>query len=535
MAKLLSVILTALLAPISVSAALYERVIKTQYGDIQGYPAFNSSPIGNLTHWRDITVWKGIPFSGTTAGLNRFREPQPASPWNDTLDTSDWGPICPSATSGPTKFTIDENCLNLNIWSAANSTDARLPVVMWSNPAQSTAADVLFNGGGMADKGIVFVNYNYRTGSFGWLAHPELTAEFYKVSGSNSSGNWSMSDQFAALKWIRENIAAFGGDPEHITVMGQSAGSAASQHILNSPLTKGQIVGAIIENGVRDIQDPLCSSVAEAYITLEASEAEGIEYLASLNVSTVAELRSLPMDDLITASGGLNGDAEWMFSATLDYYAMPDTYYNTLVKGLAHNVPIITGNAKDENGAVYGINITVAEYLANMTDSFSGKWLERFLVEYPASTSQQARGAFNAQWTERSTVGTWLWAQLWATARTAPVYTYFWDHAPPGQDQGAYHESEINYVLNNLYDTTDLPWMAKDYWIADQMNSYWVNFIKTGNPNGVHSAGRQLVEWAATNSTEVVQHVGNGWGPIPIASQDKIDLFGEWFETLPYF
>jgi carboxylesterase 2 len=505
----------------SSSAALYDTIIETKYGSVQGYPAFNSTPSGNLTHWRDITVWKGIPFAATTAGENRWRAPQPASSWNGTLDAKTYGNVCPSATSD-TSLTIDEDCLNLNIWSPANSTDAKLPVVMWSYPAESTAADALFDGGGMADKGIVFVNYNYRTGSFGWLGTPELNEEFYKATGSNSSGNWGMLDQFAALKWIHENIADFGGNPDHITVMGQSAGSAATYHILNSPLTKGLIKGAIIESGVRDPHDPLCTSLAEGYKTQAYVMAQGLNYTASKNVSTIAELRKLPMSAL--EDNVLDG---WSFGATLDYYAMPATYFETLKKGAVNNVPVLTGNTKDESGAEYGTNITVAEYLADLQDTYTtGNWSKKFLELYPAENSVRASGAYNSMFTDRSKVGTWMWSQLWATSSEQPVYTYFWDHAPPGQDQGAYHESEINYVLNNLY-ATDKPWEAIDYEIAAKMNGYWSNFIKNGNPNG-----DGLVHWPANADNELVQHVGNGWGSIRVASKAKVKLFKSWFATL---
>ncbi|OJJ99558.1 hypothetical protein ASPACDRAFT_43178 [Aspergillus aculeatus ATCC 16872] len=212
---------------------------------------------------------------------------------------------------------------------------------MWSYPAESTAADPLFDGGGMADKGIVFVNYNYRTGPFGWLAHSQLSEEFEKVTGSNSSGNWGMLDQFAALKWIHANIEAFG----------------ATQHILYSNLTRDLIVGAIIESGVRDPHDPLCTSLAEAYTTLE--DALG-------DVSSIAEARNLSMEALIDGATGTTRDDTIMFEAVLDYYAMPDTYLNILMNGLAHDVPVITGNNKDENGATYGLDISHAEYLQDL-------------------------------------------------------------------------------------------------------------------------------------------------------------------------
>ncbi|KAJ5798656.1 uncharacterized protein N7503_006161 [Penicillium pulvis] len=509
------------LAPF-VSGALYDTVIETKYGSVQGYPAFNSTSTGNLTHWKDIAVWKGIPFAATTGGQNRWKAPQPASAWNGTLDAKNWGNVCPSATTGDNEYTIDEDCLNLNIWSPANTTDARLPVVMWSYPADSTAADSLFDGGGMADQGIVFVNYNYRTGSFGWMASPELSEEFQMVTGHNSSGNWGMLDQFAALKWIKANIADFGGNPNHVTVMGQSAGSAATQHILNSPLTKGLIKGAIIESGVRDPQDPEAVSLAEAYRTLDVSYATAKSYMASLNVSTIAKARQLPMEDLVT--NFLTSD--FTFSATLDYYAMPDTYYNTLVKKLASDVPVITGNTKDESGASYGLNITLETYYNDVNETYDGVWVDRFLDFYPANDSITASGAENSQYTDRSKIGTWLWSQMWNEHYDSPVYNYFWDHAPPGQDQGAYHESEINYVLNNLY-ATDKPWTPEDYAIAKDMNAYWANFIKTGNPNG-----RGLVSWPAVNSSELVQHVGDGWGQIPVAWSRKVGLFKSWFATL---
>ncbi|KAJ5698415.1 carboxylesterase [Penicillium macrosclerotiorum] len=318
-----------------------------------------------------------------------------------TLDAHNWGNICPSATTAADGFTIDEDCLNLNIWSPANSTDAKLPVVIWSYPAELTAADPLFYGGGMADKGIVFVNYNYRTGPFGWLAHSKLSAEFEKVTGSNSSGNW-------------------------------------------------------------------------------------------------AEAREMTMEELIDGVTGSSKATMIMFEAVLDYYAMPDTYLNILKKGLAHDVSVITGNNKNENGATYGHDISLEEYYENVNETYSGVWVERFLELYPANDSTAASGAYHSMFTDRS------------------------------RNAGAYYESEINYVLNNLY-STDKPWKAEDYEIAEKMKDYWANFIKTGNPNGADTT----FEWPAVSSTKkTVQHVGNEWGQIPIAWSKKVTLFKEWFATL---
>lgn len=257
-------------------AALYDTTIKTAYGTVKGMAAFDSAPDPNISNWNEITVWKGIPFAADTSGENSWRPPQKRAAWNSTLYASDFGDTCPgqpsfgnvakrqSAGNSSSTTTSSEDCLNLNVWTSANSTDEKRPVMIWSYPAGGSAADGLFDGAGMAAQGIVYVNYNYRNATFGWLAHPQLAEEMAQEVGHNVSGNWAMLDQFAVLKWVHENIAAFGGDPDQITVVGQSAGSAATYHMLNSPLTKGLIKGAIIESGgIRYPQDPFCSSLAE--------------------------------------------------------------------------------------------------------------------------------------------------------------------------------------------------------------------------------------------------------------------------------
>jgi len=538
----------------SSNSPLYNQVVSTQYGDVQGYPAFNATPSQNLTNWADITVWKGIPFAASTAGSNRWRAPQPVSAWTGTLDARNYGAICPSS-SGSREYTVSEDCLNLNIWSAATSTDSKLPVVMWSYPAYSTAADNLFDGAGMADAGVVYVNYNYRTGALGWLAHPELSEERLEAVGYNSSGNYGMLDQFAALKWIHENIEAFGGDPDQITVMGQSAGSAATLHILNSPLTKGLIVGAIIESGVRDPHDPLSSSLAENYRNLTFALEQGVEYLADKNSTSIAAARELDYTTFASDAQFSFGSTatSYTFTATLDYYAMPDTYYNTLIKGAANDVPVITGNTRDESGATYGLNITVDTYLSDLNSTYDGVWVDRFLELYPAANSSQASASENQQFTDRSKVGTWLWANMWRDSAESPIWTYIWDHAPPGQNQGAYHESEINYVLNNLY-ATDKDWTAEDYEIAETMNAYWVNFIKYQNPNGksfsrseswASSRGNtwrtsngnstDLAFWAKSDDTQFTMRLGDGFQPTRIAEPARVSLIRSWFNTLPVF
>lgn len=205
---------------------------------------------------------------------------------------------------------------------------------------------------------------------------------------------------------------------------------------------------------------------------------------------------------------------------------MPGTYAETLREGAANQVPIIACNIKDECGATYGLNISLATYRADLNATYSGQWVDRFYSAYPADNST-AGGAYNSQFTDRSKVGTYFWTEKWYQASKQPIWTYIWDHAPPSQNQGAYHESEINYVLNNLYDTTDKAWTAEDFAIARTMNQYWVNFIKYGNPNG-----QGLVEWPVTGSEATVQRLGNAFEQVKVASEEKVELFRAWFATL---
>jgi len=340
-----------------------------------------------------------------------------------------------------------------------------------------------------------------------------------------------MLDQFAALNWVRANIAAFGGDPDHITAIGQSAGSAAVYHIVNSPLTKGLIVGAIAESGIRNPYDPEAATLAENYRTLGAALTTGTAYMADKNVTTIAELRQMSTADLTESLFG----STYSFGNVLDYYCMPDTYHNLLLTGPANDVPLITGNTKDESGASTSTNLTVAEYVAEIEAQY-GNLSARVLALYPASNSTQADQSYNAHWRDTSRISSWSFANGWIESASSPIWTYYWDHAPPGQDQGAYHESEINYVLNNLYGT-DLPWEAEDYEIALKMNGYWANFAKNGDPNvGSSFAGGNLTAWNnSTPKKNVTMHVGDGWGDVPVGSLEQVAVILEYFsEQIPF-
>ncbi|KAF4121502.1 carboxylesterase 2 [Geosmithia morbida] len=520
------------------NAYLYNETIQTRYGAVQGIPALNATCCSYLPGFEAVTVWKGIPFAADTGGANRWKAPQPRQAWNTTLVADTFGSACPSgsAPNGAVDPVTDEDCLNLNIWSSANSTAEKRPVMIWSNPAGSNGASSLFDGGAMALQDIVVVTYNYRTGPFGWLALPELWEE----SGNVTTGSYGVLDQVAALKWVHENIADFGGDPDRITTVGQSAGSASVYHTVNSPLTKGLIVGAIAESGIRDPRDPAATSLAEGYNNMSTSVALSRELMGLLNVTTVEELRNdVTASDLSTYSS-FTFFSNWR--ATLDGHAIPMTYWDQLQNGPANDVPLITGNTRDESGATYGGVVNVSDYTETIRSTY-GDWADRFLKAYPASNTTQASLNTNLLARDVSLTGSWNYARLWAETASSPIYTYYWDHAPPGQDQGAYHMSEITYVFNNLYGT-DLPWTSVDYKIANTVNAYWANFIKTQDPNqGGSYRNGSLPRWEPTTAAEpTVFHLSPsapenvdglpvGYEQVSVATEAHRVLITDFFES----
>ncbi|CAK7221232.1 hypothetical protein SCUCBS95973_004424 [Sporothrix curviconia] len=486
-------------------ASLAGQVVQTTSGPVRGIAAFDGAPangtLSRLDNWQNVAVWKGIPYAASTDGANRWRPPQPRTPWNTTLIADP----APGASSS-----------------------AKLPVIFWTHPAGGSGAVTLFDGGGMATQGVVYVNYNHRDGAFGFLALPELTDELRSdaargsssssSSSSLTSGNWAMLDQYAALRWVHANIAAFGGDPARITVAGQSAGSAAVYHMVNAPHTlipAGAIHGAIAESGIRDPRDPLAASLAESYNN------------ASRPWANLTSTASFP------GSGG-------EFRPTLDGYTLPDTYARLLGQPPSHAVLLITGNTRDESGAAFGRTMTVAQCTAALRQQY-GTLAARALAAWPATNDSVAGEAYNQQWQDTSRVSSWGFARGWSNASVSsrPIYTYYWDHAPPGQNQGAHHMSEINYVLGNLYKTS-LPWQAEDYAIARRMTSYWANFARTGNPNGDRDRdgidSEDIEIWRPTVANEtVVMRVGDGWGAMQIAGREQLQLIEDYFaEQVPF-
>lgn len=502
-------------------------------GRVQGTAAVTGNETASVKGGEGISFFGNIPYGADTSGENRWRAPQPAAVWNNTLNATSFGPICPQDNPALEIYTMSEDCLSLNIWTPATSSDEKLPVAIWSYGAGTAPPQSAYNGAGIAAKGIIFVSYNYRAGIFGFLANPDLSET---NASTTASGNWGILDQFAAVKWVHENIAAFGGDPDHITVMGQSFGSGATYHIVNSPLTTDLgIVNAICESGVTWPSDPYTGEQANAYINQSAANAAGTEAFSALNVSSVAEARALSYDSVLSGTSALT----MSFLPVLDFYAIPDTYSNTLLEtGAGNKVPFLAGFNADESGASSTLNVTVAQY-QTFVEGFYGNQASEILKLYPSDNDSQASVSQSDLVREHFRVSTWLFMNAFSkSGNNVSTYTYYWNHSPPG-GEGASHGSEIVYVLGNLWAQSDVGYTAADYHISEVMSEYWANFIKTGNPN--HSEYTQSLvslpaDWNAA-SAEAMQvfQVGQDFRMIPVAGTAKVEVFEAFFSALtPY-
>ncbi|KAI9644449.1 hypothetical protein NHQ30_006470 [Ciborinia camelliae] len=521
-------------------------VVETTNGRVQG---------GVSDYRDDVTVYKGIPYASPPTGANRWRAPTAHAGWNTTLNATSFGADCAQQSSDIGIFysgseNISEDCLTLNIWTPTfddtdDLTTKNLPVYFWIFGGRfvgGSGSVKTYDGSGLATKDIIVVTINYRLGPFGFLAHPDLSSE----SGHNSSGNYGILDQQFALKWINENIAQFGGNASQVTVGGQSAGSASALDTMWSPLTKGLVHGVIAESGARGPRDPETGSAATSWRTKTQAEADGVAFFKTLNITTVDELRNISSATLLeydNLSDTTFSDTQFenlnsffmeppIWRPVVDGYVLLHSYSEALALGDHQDIPILTGNNKDESGASTSPGLNISTYTADNTQIFQNFSTEFFSL-YPANNDTQANDNSNELYRDLSRVGTWDWSLAWARGGAkSSVYTYYFTHAPEEQKaSGAYHGSELWYVTNNIpYASYDnVTWDDTDYFIQSQMSEYWANFIKTGNPNG----GNLTYFPPSTLESRQTMWIGDKWGTGPLSEVDgRIDFIQSWFSTL---
>ena len=432
-------------------------------------------------HDRGANSYLNIPFGAAPVGQLRWKAPAPPPAWQGVRDATTFGPACMQQDARPqAPWSLEyfvgppysEDCLSLNVWTSGVKKQAVVLFIPGGGFSQGGGGVPIYNGAEMAKAGIVFVSMNYRQSAAGFLAHPELAAE----SPDHASGNYTLTDVLAALRWLHSNAAAFGGDPAKITVMGQSAGAAAIVALLQSPLSKGLFRGAIIDSGVR----------ANAVLPANAErEAMSADWAASRGAKSLAELRALPADALVPVRG-----QSFRFGPSVDGHVIPAD------GRFAMDVPVMTGwNAGEGaagNGRLLTTPVTRADF-EKLTETALGADAKTVLALYPSG--DDAKDA--AQQAGHDSV--MMSGASWIAARRAgsPVYYFDFEHVMPGAEAapyGSYHSSELPYVFDTLH-TLKRPWSEADYRVSALLQAYWVNFIKTGNPNG-----GQLPKWTAFDS-----------------------------------
>lgn len=425
-----------------------------------------------------IRSFKGIPFAAPPVGDLRWKAPQPVKSWTGVRKTVAFGPSPVQNSPAPfsmwsaefliPKEPINEDCLYLNVWSGAKSANEKRPVLVWIYGGgfnSGGSAVPIYDGEALARKGLIVVSPNYRVGVFGFLAHPELTKE----SNANASGNYGLLDQIAALQWIKKNIAAFGGDPENVTIAGQSAGAMSVNCLVASPLAKGLFQKAIAQSG---------ASFTRNNIFLKAAEENGLKVQQWLSATSITEMRKIPADSLQKKGAGT-------YRPLIDGYVLPEPIVDIFQKGDQNDVVLLTGWNKDE-GLLFGPVKNAAEYRRQAAQE-NGSDSATFLKYYPGSTDEEAsKSQHHLSRDMIFGVQNFAWANL-QSKQGKKVYVYRFTRKVPATGEykkyGAFHTGEVPYVFDNLQ-FVDRPWEEVDHQMANNLSAYWTNFIRTGDPNG---------------------------------------------------
>jgi len=469
------------------------RTVKVENGIVQGLPAADPR----------FTSFKGIPFAAPPVGENRWRAPQPAKNWDGVLKAFQFAPVSMQPQMGVDENDIyvrewhvdpntpmDEDCLYLNVWTPAKSPDEKLPVFVWffgGGLQVGYTSEMEFDGERIARRGVVVVTVNYRLNVFGFLCHPEITAE-----SPDAPANFGHLDQQAGIRWVKRNIAAFGGDPDNITIGGQSAGGGSVMSQLTSPQNEGLFQKAIIQSGIIAPLYP-GNRVPRMGRTLAEAEQEGVEFFEFLGVKSLAEARKL--DAWYIRDKALQYKDFWnmIWSTVQDNVFCTGNPFELFVRNKRCMVPVLLGHTSSEFFSIPQVN-SLDEF-RNLAVEMFGEDADEFLTLCNAQS-----GDLN-EVIKRASVsgleyGIRIAAKVNDEAKTGvPMYYYNFDAEIPGWDNpGTFHSVDLWFTFETLAKCWR-PFVGKHYDLARQMCNYWCNFIKSGDPNGKDSTGEDMERW----------------------------------------
>jgi para-nitrobenzyl esterase len=472
-----TIILLSFSSRISNNTKIFSDPVTIETGLVSGVKSETSNVIS----------YKGIPFAASPVGNLRWKAPQPAIPWQGVKKCETFGASPMQAKPVPfivytpefliPEKPISEDCLYLNVWTSASKGEKK-PVFVWIYGGGFTSGGTavpIYDGEAMAKKGIIFVSINYRVGVFGFLAHPDLSRE----ASYNSSGNYGLLDQIAALQWIKKNIAVFGGDPDNVTIDGQSAGSMSVNCLIASPVAKGLFNKGIAESGSFFIMKSK---------TLKEAEKQGLNLASAVHAESLEDLRKVPADQLMKFPA--------QYGPIVDGYVLPHSVPEIFAEGKENNVPVIIGWNADES-FINGFK-NKDSFQKEAKEKY-GKDADEFLKYFPANTEEEAaRSQVILSRNMIFALSGYEWAGIESSRGKSPVYVYYFARKLPATAEfvkyGAFHTGEVAYVMDNLK-FLNRPWETIDFQLADLMSNYWINFISNSNPNS-----KDLPDWPVYNT-----------------------------------
>ncbi|HVO74671.1 MAG TPA: carboxylesterase family protein [Ignavibacteriaceae bacterium] len=505
------------------------RIFGMRYGlkmlSLLGYEVTQPEPVkveqGLLqgTSENGLSVYRGIPFAAPPVGELRWRAPQPPANWEGVRQAFNFAPGPIQGWAPPAGKS--EDCLYLNIWTPAKTANEKIPVLVWIYGGGfngGSTSEFMYTGEKLAKKGVVLVSIAYRVGQLGFLAHPELSAE----NPNHVSGNYGLLDMIAGLKWIKQNIAQFGGDPDKVTIFGESAGGIAVSMLCASPLAKGLFNGAVSESGGSFGPPRVTTYPGENLKRLHDAETAGEVYAKNAGYSSIADLRKLPADSLPPIRG-----LAWPI---IDGYVIPDDQYKLYESGKFNDTPILIGYNSDE-GASFSREKNPEDFIASVKIRY-GKFADDLLKAYPVESGSVPKTARDLVRDAAFGWQTWSWARLQSKMGKSKVYYYYFDQHPdfpegsPQAGHGSPHGQDVGFVFQHLnpkdpYSTTT------DSVISEAMATYWTNFAKYGDPNG-----KGVPEWEAfSDANAKVMYFSHKpyMGSVPSAESLKVlDAYFKW-------
>jgi para-nitrobenzyl esterase len=491
------VVLAVAISAVAAAAQADSLTVKTADGKVHGKML---NP--------EVRAFQGIPYAAPPVGDLRWKAPAPVKSWKGDFDATKYGHHCAQnhvfddmvfQDSATPDDKGSEDCLSLNVYAPAKGT--KLPVMFWIHGGGYSgggSSEPRHNGDFMPQKGVVLVTINYRLGVFGFLALPELATE-----QGGSSGNYGLMDMVAALQWVKTNIADFGGDPNNVTIFGESAGSFAVSTLMAAPSAQGLFHKAIGESG---------GALASGGLAMESLAVRGPkeqEWMKTTGATSLAELRALPTDKILETSSkrGMVG-----FSPVIDGKFISEPVVDIYKAGKQAKVPLLAGFNRDE-GSFLSIGMTADKWHAMGVQRYAEKAADFFKL-YPGGTDTEAvRSASDFGGDQFIAYGTWKWIEINRQTGNKDVYRYKLDlAAPPSKfhpGSFAFHSDDIEYIFGTLDTRPGATWRPEDRTLSDQMMSYWTNFARKGDPNGKDGKGADLPVWPKYGEGDPVLHLDN--------------------------